>query len=89
MTINSPFWVRRATCKPNQRGGFDFTVMSTSKPRHSVSALVSLQVPGVHNVRNAWLLSQLWVCWDLSRTKAAEALAEFTGTGRRFQLRGR
>jgi UDP-N-acetylmuramate--alanine ligase len=88
MTINTPFWVQARDVQPNQRGGFDFTVMSNIETQASVSARVSLQVPGVHNVRNAMAVIAIVGVLGLSRTKAAEALAEFTGTGRRFQLHG-
>jgi len=88
MTINTPFWVQARDVQPNQRGGFDFTVMSNIETQTSVSARVSLQVPGVHNVRNAMAVIAIVSVLGLSRTKAAEALAEFTGTGRRFQLHG-
>jgi UDP-N-acetylmuramate--alanine ligase len=49
---------------------------------------VSLQVPGRHNVRNALAVLAIVDVLGLSREKAAKALAEFTGAGRRFQLRG-
>ena len=51
-------------------------------------AQVSLGVPGLHNVQNA--LAALAVAHQLNMpvTKAAQALTEFLGTGRRFELRG-
>ena len=51
-------------------------------------AQVSLGVPGLHNVQNA--LAALAVAHELNMpvTKAAQALTEFLGTGRRFELRG-
>jgi UDP-N-acetylmuramate--alanine ligase len=47
-----------------------------------------LQVPGQHNVRNALAVLAIVGVLGLSRSKAARALGEFTGTGRRFELRG-
>jgi len=45
-------------------------------------------VPGKHNVRNALAVLAIVELLGLSTEKAAQALGEFTGTGRRFQLRG-
>jgi UDP-N-acetylmuramate--alanine ligase len=45
-------------------------------------------VPGEHNVRNALAVLAIVDVLGLSRNEAAQALGEFTGTGRRFQLRG-
>ena len=49
---------------------------------------VTLNLPGVHNVRNA--LAAAAVGWQLGVDAAAitRALGEFQGVGRRFQLRG-
>jgi len=88
MTINTPLWVQARDVQPNQRGGFDFTITSNIENKTSVSAKVSLQVPGMHNVRNALAVFSIVGMLGLSRTKAAEALGKFTGTGRRFQLHG-
>jgi UDP-N-acetylmuramate--alanine ligase len=49
---------------------------------------VSLQVPGKHNVRNALAVIAIVEVLGLSKEKAATALGKFTGTSRRFQLRG-
>ncbi len=49
---------------------------------------LSLQVPGIHNLRNA--LAALAVASELGLPlqQAADALGVFRGTGRRFELRG-
>ena len=88
MTINTPLWVQARDVQPNKRGGFDFTITSNIENKTSVSAKVSLQVPGMHNVRNALAVFSIVGILGLSKTKAAEALGKFTGTGRRFQLHG-
>ena len=51
-------------------------------------AQVSINVPGIHNVQNA--LAALAVAHQLNMPveKAAQALIEYLGTGRRFELRG-
>jgi UDP-N-acetylmuramate--alanine ligase len=45
-------------------------------------------VPGKHNVQNALAVLAIIDLLGLSREDAAQVLGEFTGTGRRFQLRG-
>jgi len=87
-TINSPLWVMARDIKPNQRGGFDFTVSSNLNTTGPESDFVSLQVPGEHNVRNALAVLTVIDLLGLSRERAAKALGDFTGTGRRFQLHG-
>jgi UDP-N-acetylmuramate--alanine ligase len=88
MTINTPLWVQARDVKPNERGGFDFTATTNLASKTSASVKVSLQVPGQHNVRNALAVLAIIGVLGLSRKKTAQALAEFTGTGRRFELRG-
>jgi UDP-N-acetylmuramate--alanine ligase len=88
MTINTPLWMQARNVKPNQRGGFDFVMSSNLASKTSTSTRVSLQVPGEYNVRNALAVLAVTSVLGLSRRKAAQALGEFTGTGRRFQLRG-
>ena len=87
MTINSPNWVQASRLKPNYRGGFDF-IASSSMGDKGESTAVSLQVPGEHNVRNALAVLAIIDLLGLSFEKAVKALSEFTGTARRFQLRG-
>ena len=88
MTINNPLWIQARDVQSNTRGGFDFAVISNLASKTSTSVKVSLQVPGVHNVRNALAVFAILGVLGLSRRKAAKALGEFTGTGRRFELRG-
>jgi UDP-N-acetylmuramate--alanine ligase len=88
MTINSPNWVQASRLKPNYRGGFDFIALSNLGDKGGDSIAVSLQVPGEHNVRNALAVLAIVDLLGLSYEKAVKALSEFTGTARRFQLRG-
>ncbi len=88
MTINTPLWVQARDIKANKRGGHDFTATTNLASKTSGSVKVSLQIPGQHNVRNALAVLAVISVLGLSRRKAAQALAEFTGTGRRFELRG-
>jgi UDP-N-acetylmuramate--alanine ligase len=87
-TINTPLWEMAREVKPNQRGGFNFVATSNLGSTGPESVEVSLQVPGQHNVRNALAVLAIVDVLGLPREKAAKALAEFTGTGRRFELRG-
>jgi UDP-N-acetylmuramate--alanine ligase len=63
-------------------GGLPAADASTASP-----ILVSLQVPGQHNVRNALAVMALADVLGLSLAEAAQALGRFTGTGRRFEIR--
>jgi UDP-N-acetylmuramate--alanine ligase len=86
MTINSPQWMQARVLVPNNRGGFDFTAMNNMGSSAEVN--VSLQVPGEHNVRNALAALSVASTWGLPLQEAADALGQFTGTGRRFEVRG-
>ncbi len=88
MTINTPYWMQARDIEPNERGGYDFTAITNMAAKTSALVKVSLQVPGEHNVRNALAVLAIVGVLGLSRKKAAQALADFTGTGRRFELRG-
>jgi UDP-N-acetylmuramate--alanine ligase len=88
MTYDNSSWVQARELIPNTRGGFDFAVSSSLSGNRPDTFDVSLQVPGEHNVRNALAVLAIVDVLGLSREEAAQALGEFTGTGRRFQLRG-
>lgn len=88
MTINSPNWMQASRLKPNYHGGFDFVASSNLGKQGPDTMAVSLQVPGEHNVRNALAVLAIVDVLGLSNEKAVKALSEFTGTARRFQLRG-
>ena len=88
MTINSPQWMQARTPKPNRRGGFDFSAMTNMGGAATSVVNVSLKVPGEHNVRNALATLCVIATLGLPLQEAADALGEFTGTGRRFEVRG-
>ena len=67
----------------NQKGGFTFSATVLGK-----AAMVHLQVPGEHNVRNALAALAVTQLLDLPLGDAAFVLGEFTGSGRRFEVRG-
>ena len=87
MTIMSPMWIQARTLEPNTLGGFRFQVLSNLSGENT-SSKVDLQVPGEHNVRNALAVLAVVELLGLPAQKAAEALAKFSGTGRRFEIRG-
>ena len=87
LTINSPQWMQARMPSPNQRGGFDFSAMTNMSGAISM-VNASLQIPGVHNVRNALAALSVMSTLGLPLQAAADALSEFTGTGRRFDVRG-
>ncbi len=74
----------------NTMGGMAFDLWRFNRRRMAQQRLASLelQLPGVHNVRNA--LAALAVCATLGADlrAAAEALAHFRGSARRFELKG-
>ncbi len=73
----------------NDLGGLDFTAWFTaSADVTSRLAGVHLQVPGEHNVRNAMAVLAVIHQMHLPVDEAAAALQEYSGTGRRFDLRG-
>lgn len=76
-------WVLAQNFKPNNKGGFSFdaTVAGQAFP-------VALSIPGMHNLRNALAVMAVIHVLALSMAKAAEALGNFAGTGRRFEVRG-
>ena len=67
----------------NGKGGFTFSASVLGKP-----AMVELQVPGKHNILNALAALTVTQLLDLPLSEAAQALGQFTGTGRRFEVRG-
>ncbi len=88
MTINSPLWMQARSPKPNTRGGYDFSAMTNVGAAAATIVNVSLQVPGEHNARNALAALSVAATLGLPLQEAADALGTFSGTGRRFEVRG-
>jgi len=67
--------------EPVMGGGIQFNAVCRGRVHK-----IELQIPGIHNVRNA--LAALAVADELALSidEAAQALAEFRGTGRRFEV---
>jgi UDP-N-acetylmuramate--alanine ligase len=68
---------------PNEKGGFTFNASVLGN-----AATVELQIPGKHNVSNALAALTVAQLLDLRLQDAARALEKFTGTSRRFEVRG-
>ncbi len=86
LTVNAPYWVQARRLQLNPRGGFDFDVFTNVGAPESFR--VGLQVPGEHNVRNALAVLAVIAVLGLSLKKSATALGKYTGTSRRFEIRG-
>jgi UDP-N-acetylmuramate--alanine ligase len=67
----------------NGKGGFTFSASVQGNP-----VMVELQVPGKHNILNALAALTVAHLLDLPLQGAAQALGQFAGTGRRFEVRG-
>lgn len=87
MTINSPNWVLAQSVEPNAFGGMTFQ-MSSNITGNPTRVNVDLRVPGEHNVRNSLAVLAVVDLLGLSKYDAAEALSEFKGTERRFEIVG-
>ena len=70
----------------NSLGGYSFQAARQEFKGQQVS--VQLAVPGAHNVLNALAALAVADCLGIDWQQAATALAEFRGTGRRFEVRG-
>jgi UDP-N-acetylmuramate--alanine ligase len=87
MTIKAQHWIQARNPKANERGGFDYEAIINIDKAESVP--ISLQVPGRHNVLNSLAVMAATSVLGLSTKAAAVALGKFTGTGRRFEVKGK
>lgn len=84
--LHSLHWVRAQAVMPNEGGGFSFSASTNLTTTGPVQ--VTLQVPGEHNVLNALAAIAVIALLGLSLEHGSRALTEFSGTGRRFEVRG-
>ena len=82
--IDEPADYRAVNLRTNFDGGYTFNLLHDSQ----TLAEITLKIPGEHNVKNACAALALAAEMDLSVQLAAGALREFTGAGRRFDVRG-
>jgi UDP-N-acetylmuramate--alanine ligase len=73
--------------QPENSAGYSFEALSQATGT-SQAVRVTLQVPGTHNVDNALAALAVADQLGLPLQVAAQALGEFRGTGRRFEIRG-
>ena len=81
-------WALAQNLMTNQRGGFTFNVIMRLQSGPQYLSSVQLQVPGLHNVRNALAVLAVIALMGLPLKEAAAALAEFRGADRRFEIKG-
>ena len=88
MTINSPNWIQAGGLKQNEYGGYTFKAVTNLGGGAANAVIVQLQVPGEHNVRNALAALAAIGMMGVPLQEAAQALGQFIGTGRRFEIKG-
>ncbi|HSB67073.1 MAG TPA: UDP-N-acetylmuramate--L-alanine ligase, partial [Anaerolineales bacterium] len=77
------------TLVSNPHGGLTFDAhCSIAGEKFELHPAVNLHIPGRHNVQNALAALAVAHRMRLSVERASQALSEFTGTGRRFEVRG-
>ncbi|NDJ54650.1 MAG: UDP-N-acetylmuramate--L-alanine ligase [Chloroflexi bacterium] len=76
---------RARDVKPNEHGGMDFNIVYLGFE----VGRVSLRVPGIHNVQNALVaVAAITEVTEIKAKEVAEALSNFRGVQRRFELKG-
>lgn len=87
--------IKAESLRLNDLGGYSFQI--AFRENNSFAALrlepdrmidIHLQVPGRHNVQNALAALGVSLLLKLPMNKVMDALESFSGTGRRFELRG-
>ena len=86
---NQPVDYMAKSLVPNLIGGMSFdAVCSLPGKKFDLRSPINLRVPGKHNVQNALATLAVAHQMQLSIDQATQALSEFRGTGRRFEVRG-
>lgn len=81
-------WILARSVMANAIGGFTFNALARLQEGSTHVSGIHLRVPGLHNVRNALATLGVVSLLGYKLNEAANALAEFTGTGRRFDIKG-
>ena len=76
---------RAAKLQPDASGGLAFDFF---RAEELLLEKIALQVPGEHNVRNALAVLSTVDLLGMPLERAAQALQQFRGSGRRFEVRG-
>jgi UDP-N-acetylmuramate--alanine ligase len=75
---------RAEEVRPNSAGGSDFLVIQGDE----VLGLARTRIPGLHNVRNVLAALAALAAINVSFGELREALTQYQGVGRRFQILG-
>ncbi len=81
-------WIFAQNVMTNNTGGFSFNVLTRLQSGVDYFPGVQLRVPGLHNVRNALATLGITSLLGYNLKDASQALSEFKGTGRRFEIKG-
>jgi UDP-N-acetylmuramate--alanine ligase len=79
---------RAEEIRPNFAGGVDFLATRRDDDTQQVLGLMRLRMPGVHNASNAVAALAVADYVGVPFHVAREALTEFRGVGRRFEVKG-
>jgi UDP-N-acetylmuramate--alanine ligase len=79
---------RAEEIRPNFAGGVDFLATCPSNETRQVLGLVRLRLPGAHNASNAIAALAVADFLGVPFHVARDALTEFRGVGRRFEVKG-
>ena len=81
-------WILAQNVMANNLGGFTFNAIIRLQSGPDYVSGVQLQVPGLHNVRNALATLGVIGLLGYNMRDAAKALSGFKGTARRFEIKG-
>ncbi len=81
-------WILAQNVAANNLGGFSFNVIVRLQTGPGYISGIQLRVPGLHNVRNALAALGIAGLMGYDLKQAANALGEFSGTARRFEIKG-
>jgi len=87
-TAGTSEWIQAENVMTNKLGGFTFNVTTRLASVSDHVSNVQLRVPGLHNVRNTLAALGVAGLMGYNLKDAANALTEFSGTGRRFEIKG-
>jgi UDP-N-acetylmuramate--alanine ligase len=81
-------WILAQNVMDNTLGGFTFNAITRLQSGPNYISGIQLRVPGLHNVRNALATLGVAGLMGYNLQDAAQALSEFKGTARRFEIKG-
>ncbi|MCX6065612.1 MAG: UDP-N-acetylmuramate--L-alanine ligase [Chloroflexi bacterium] len=81
-------WTLARNVTTNNLGGFTFDAITRLQSGSEEVSGIHMQVPGLHNVRNALAALSVAVLMGYDLKDAAQTLSKFKGTGRRFEIKG-